>query len=110
MIHIAQDGSGDFTTIQEALDAVARDHSVHHSSQILFFIHNGIYKERVTVSIPHVTFLGQSREHTVLTSGLYAFMKSPDIGKLGTFRTYSCMIDTHDFTARNMTFENSAGL
>lgn len=109
MVHIAQDGSGDFTTIQGALDRISKDISKDNSSEICLFLHNGIYRERVTVSIPHVTFVGESRENTVLTYGLYALMKYPDIGKLGTFRTYSCMIDTHDFTARNMTFENSAG-
>lgn len=111
MIHIAQDGTGDFTTIQEALESAARNMSRRQcsDSETVLFIHNGIYKERVTVSLPHVTFLGESKEHTILTFDLYAWMKSSDIGKLGTFRTYSCMIDTHDFTARNMTFENSAG-
>lgn len=111
MIHIAQDGTGDFTTIQGALDFVAQNSSQDHpsGSETVLFIHNGIYKERVTVSVPYVTFSGESKEHTVLTYDLFARMKSPDIGKLGTFRTYSCMIDTHDFTARNMTFENSAG-
>ena len=48
-------------------------------------------------------------ENTCLTYDLYAQMPSADVGKLGTFRTYSCIVDTHDFTARNMTFENSAG-
>lgn len=32
-----------------------------------------------------------------------------DIGKLGTFRTYTVFVDTHDFTACNLTFENTAG-
>lgn len=111
MIHIAQDGSGDFAEIQEALDFLTQNGARDGGPccETVLFIHNGIYKERVTVSVPYITFLGESREKTVLTYDLYAQMKAPDIGKLGTFRTYSCMIDTHDFTARNMTFANSAG-
>lgn len=105
MIHIAKDGTGDFASIQAALDALPQD----NASPVTFFIHNGIYRERITVTVPYVTFLGESAEHTILTYGLYARMPSQDIGKLGTFRTYSCMIDTHDFTARNISFENSAG-
>lgn len=105
MLHISQDGSGDFTSIQEALDSLPSD----NASEVILFLHNGIYRERVTVTVPYVTFLGQSRENTRLTYDLYAQMPSQDVGKLGTFRTYSCIIDTHDFTARNMTFENSAG-
>ena len=29
--------------------------------------------------------------------------------KRGTFRTYSCFIDTHDITFRNLTIANTAG-
>lgn len=105
MIHIAQDGSGDFSSVQEALNSLPRD----NQTPVTLFIHNGVYREQITVTVPYVTFLGESMEKTVLTYGLYARMPSQDIGKLGTFRTYSCMIDTHDFTARNLTFENSAG-
>ena len=37
-------------------------------------------------------------------------MEMEDGSRRGTFRSYSVLIDTHDFTARNLTFENSAGL
>ncbi len=105
MIQIAQDGSGDFTTIQEALDRLPRD----NREEIILLIRKGVYHEQVTVTVPHVTFLGEDPENTVLTYHLYARMPMEDIGKRGTFRTYSCLVDTHDFTARNITFENSAG-
>lgn len=105
MIHIAQDGSGDFTSIQEALDSLPSD----NPSETILFIHKGIYKERLTITVPYVTFLGESRDDTILTYDRYAQMPSDDIGKLGTFRSYSCLIDTHDFTARHITFENTAG-
>ena len=32
-----------------------------------------------------------------------------DIGKLGTFRSYSVFIDTHDVTLQNLTIENASG-
>lgn len=104
-LHIAQDGSADFITIQAALDSL----SVDNNDEIILFIRNGIYKERITVNIPHLTFIGESLEKTILTYDLYATEILEDGYKRGTFRTYSCMIDTHDFTARNMTFENNAG-
>ncbi len=104
-IHIAQDGSGDFRTIGAALASLAPD----NPAETVLFIHNGTYKEQITVTVPFVTLEGESAEHTILTNDLYANMKMDDIGKRGTFRTYSCMIDTHDFTARNITFENSSG-
>ena len=47
---------------------------------------------------------------TVITYNLGAKMEMEDGSRRGTFRSYSVLIDTHDFTARNLTFENSAGL
>ncbi len=106
IIHIAQDGSGDYSTITEALTSTAM---FPEQDPVTLFIHNGIYKERLTITRPYLTLLGESRDNTILTYNLYAKMPSDDIGKLGTFRSYSCIIDTHDFTARSLTFENSSG-
>ncbi|GLC82788.1 pectinesterase family protein [Lacrimispora brassicae] len=105
MIHISKDGTGDFKSIGEALRSLPADHV---SEQILY-IHKGLYEEQITVTVPHVTFVGEDPENTILSCGLYARMVMEDGMKRGTFRTYSCLIDTHDFTARNLTFENSAG-
>lgn len=110
MIHIAQDGSGDFRSITEALQALDQQHDAQSCPEpVSLLIHNGIYKEWLTITHPYLTLIGESTEHTILTYDLYARMPQADIGKLGTFRSYSCFIDTHDFTARNLTFENSSG-
>jgi len=113
MLHISQNHDGDFTTITDALEAVSQaDHSsgsAQNPSPVVLMIHEGVYRERLIITRPNLTLIGASPEHTILTYGLYARMPSQDIGKLGTFRSYSCLIDTHDFTARGLTFENSAG-
>ena len=106
MIHIAQDGSGDFTTIGDALKSLPADLNIRPT----FFIHKGIYKERRTINRPYETFLGEDSAETIITYDLYARMPMDDGMKRGTFRSYSFFIDTHDFTARNITFENSAGM
>lgn len=105
MIHIAQDGSGDFTSVTAALQSIPPD----NQEPVTLFIHNGIYKELLTISSPYITLIGESREFTILTYDRYARMMMDDGLKRGTFRSYSCLIDTHDFTARNLTFENSSG-
>lgn len=105
MIHIAQDGSGDFTTITAALSSLPSN----HEGETVFYIHNGIYKEQLCITTPYLTLLGESREGTILTHGFYAKMLMPDGMKRGTFRSYSCLVDTHDFTAKNLTFENNSG-
>lgn len=104
--HIALDGSGDFSSIT---DALAFLDTIPAQEPVTLFIHNGIYKERLTITRPHLTLIGDSAGNTILTYDLYARMPQEDIGKLGTFRSYSVLIDTHDFTARNLTFENSSG-
>ena len=105
MIHISLDGTGDFTSIQAALDSLPADNTEPQT----LYIHNGVYKERITLKVPYVTFLGEDPEKTILTYDLYAKMIMEDGSKRGTFRSYSFLIDTHDFTARNITFENSSG-
>lgn len=103
--HISQDGTGDFYTVTEALHALPEKCTV----PICLYIHEGIYKEQLTIQVPYLTLIGDAAETTVLTFDLYANMPGDDTGKLGTFRSYSCLIDTHDFTATGLTFENSSG-
>lgn len=104
MIYVSQDGTKNFTTVQAALDFVARHEEEHE-----IYIYNGIYKEQLTITTPGITLTGEDAEHTILTYDLAAKEILEDGMKRGTFRTYSCLVDTHDFTARNLTFENSAG-
>lgn len=108
MIHIAQDGSGDFPTIEQALKAI-REAAPDAAGRKTLFVHRGIYRERLTIETPYVTLLGEADGSSVITGNLSARMTASDGGPLRTFRTWSCFIDTHDFTARNITFENSAG-
>jgi pectinesterase len=56
-----------------------------------------------------VTLVGEDPSRTVLTYNLNATMTGSDGKPIGTFRTPSTTIDADDFTAENLTFENSAG-
>lgn len=109
IFHIKPDRSGDFPTIEDALRYLSDCSLRSFSSPVTLFLHSGVYRERVTITRPFLTLVGESADHTILTGGLYARMPHSSTGKLGTFRSYSCMIDTHDFTACNLTFENTAG-
>lgn len=105
IIHIAADGSGDFMTVRDALDSIPQN----CSEEILIYLHKGVYEEQVIVAHPHITFIGDSAETTVLSYNLYAKMLMEDGQKRGTFRTYSCFIDTHDITFSRLTIANTAG-
>lgn len=71
----------------------------------------GIYREKLVITRPNLTLLGEgeSRNDTMLVWGDAAFDAMPEGDKRGTFRTASVRIDTHDFTARHLTFKNDAG-
>lgn len=110
-ITVSQYGDADAATITEALHILAQmDASSDQLLPACIHIGRGIYRERLTIQRPFLSLEGEAAADTILTYDLYARMPSEDIGKLGTFRSYSCLIDTHDVTARNLTFENSAGI
>ena len=61
---VAQDGSGDYTTVQDAIDAAPAG----RGKPWLIFIKNGQYKEHVDVPAtkPYLHFIGQSRDGVVI--------------------------------------------
>ncbi|UOR06656.1 pectate lyase [Hymenobacter aerilatus] len=63
-VRVAQDGSGDFRTIQAALNSL----SAHADQQRVVYIKNGTYPEKVYLDgKDHVTLLGQSEKGVVIT-------------------------------------------
>src|SRR5437867_7631271 len=106
---VAADGSGQFKTVQEAINAVPQTTS--STNPTIIQIKPGIYKELIYVQREKrfVHLVGENPEKTVLTYNLQANIPGPDGKPIGTFRTPSAVIDADDFTAENVTFENSAG-
>ena len=96
---VAQDGSGDYDTVGAALAALGDK----EGPPARIYIKKGVYRERLEIKRPGITLEGQTAGGTVITCGLSAGMTMEDGSKLGTFRTYSVLVDTHDFTARNLT-------
>ncbi len=104
---VAADGSGQFKTVQEAVDAAPA--GLH--SPYIIHIKRGVYKEHIVV--PHektfLSLVGDDPKSTVLTDDWYASMLGSDGKAIGTFRTSSVTVQADDFSAENITFENSAG-
>lgn len=94
-----------FTSISAALSVIPEE----NEEPVTIHIANGIYKELLVIKSAYVTLEGESAEETIITYDLGAAEILEDGIKRGTFRTPTVFIDTHDFTARNITFENSAG-
>lgn len=103
MITVAKDNSGDFNSIQQAVD------SIPAGTPETIYIKKGIYKERVEVRKNNISFVGESIDDTIITESYYARMIMPDGSKRGTFRSYTFFVYADNFTASNLTFENAAG-
>jgi pectinesterase len=107
-IVVAADGSAKYKTVQEAVMAVPAG-SIE--SPVVIRIKPGIYRELIYVQREKrfFKFIGENAEKTILTYDLNANLIGKDGKPIGTFRTPSTIIDADDFTAENITFENSAG-
>jgi polygalacturonase len=88
---VAADGTGDFRTVQEAIDAVPDN----NTSRYVIRVKPGVYFQQVTIpgAKPFVTLRGDTAVGTVMV-----FDSSPATSILGS-----------DFEADNLTFENSHG-
>lgn len=102
MITVSKDNSGDFCSIQEAIDSIK-------DTPETIFIKNGIYKERVEITKDNLTLIGESKDDTIITNDYYAFMTMENGEKRGTFRSYTFLVNANNFYASDITFENSSG-
>src|SRR5215471_17152436 len=108
-IVVAADGSGQYKTVQEAINAVPQ--TTRYDNPAIIRIKPGVYKELIYVQHEKrfVYLVGEDPEKTVLTYNLNANLIGVDGKIIGTFRTPSTFIDADDFTVENITFENTAG-
>lgn len=104
---VSKDGSGDFKTVQEAINAVPD----MRANRTRIFIKKGIYKEKLTLpsTKTNVSFIGESATKTILTYDDFAQRKNRFGENIGTSGSSSFFIFGDGFSAENITFENSAG-
>ncbi|GGH63742.1 pectin methylesterase-like acyl-CoA thioesterase [Filimonas zeae] len=107
-VTVAKDGSGNYTTVQAALNAVA----ANSSTRTVINIKNGTYKEVLTIAADkkNVSLLGESTTGVKLTYDNYSSKTNPATGTgYGTSGSASTFIKGEGFYAQNITFENSSG-
>lgn len=103
---VAKDGSGNFFTVQEAINAVP-DFRKNVRTRIL--VRKGVYKEKVVVPASKINVSLVGEEGAVLTYDDYAAKPNAFGENMGTSGSSSCYIYGPDFYAENITFENSSG-
>ena len=109
---VAQDGSGDFKTIQEAVNMV-RDHS---QQTVTIFIKNGTYHEKLVIPSwkKNISLIGESKEKTIITNDDYSGKDFPNKdftgnAKYSTYTSYTVLMQGNDCSVENLTIKNTAG-
>lgn len=104
---VAADGTGDFKSIQAAVDA-APDGAL---DLYLIRVKPGEYREKIVVPADKgsIKILGEDPERTVLTYDDSAKSLDGDGKEIGTFASASVAVKSDDFVAENVTIANSFG-
>ncbi|MDE3143434.1 MAG: pectin esterase [Bacteroidota bacterium] len=106
-IIVAQDGTGTYTSVQQAIDAIPSG----NSKPVTIFIKKGIYKERIIVDARKnfINLIGEDKENTILTFNNHAGTKLENGDTVNTWTSASFFVYADDFRAADITFENNAG-
>jgi len=99
---VAKDGTGDYYTIQDAIDAMR----VYPLAPITLYIRNGTYREKIEVPSTNtdITFIGENVDSTIIVYDDFSGK-----GKHTTFTSYTVKVSGNRFRAANISFVNSAG-
>ena len=109
---VAQDGSGDFTTITEAI--YSRRHFSYDPIYIL--VKKGTYREKLEIPswITGVVLVGEDRDETIVVYGDHAgketdFSRQTPMKKIMTFTSWTVKILGYRTQLHNLTIVNDAG-
>ncbi len=104
---VAKDGSGNYSSIQSALNAVPSN----NKNPFIIYIRNGVYKEKLLLDSTKnlVTFIGEDKFKTILTYDDHTGKVSPNGDSINTRTSWSFKILADNFSAKDITFQNDAG-
>lgn len=112
VFEVSTERAGAYRSISEALAAVDQLYPDAEQS-VMIHVDPGEYRERVEIHRPHVTLVGETADSVRIVGSLGAKMPSEDgsgvDGTLGTFRTYTVLVDADDVRLENLTIVNDAG-
>jgi pectinesterase len=99
-IVVAKDGSGNYTTVQAAINATP----INQLVPFTIFIKNGKYREKISIpsNKPFIQMIGES------VANVFIYYDDPAT-ILGTQNSASFSIGAADFSAFNITFANTYG-
>jgi len=104
-ITVAADGSGDYRSIQNAIN----DTKSFPDQKIRLFIKKGIYQEKVRVYPwnTNLQLIGEDQDSTIITWDDHS--KKINKGRNSTFHSYTVSVEANDCVIKNLTIRNTAG-
>lgn len=113
-VTVATDGSGDYNSISEAINAFR----AYSPVPLKLFIKKGTYKEKIL--LPHwltnLTIEGEDRDQTIITGDDYSGKAMPDYLQLyyhkktfSTFESYTLAVFGNNICIKNLSIKNTAG-
>lgn len=103
---VAADGTGNYSTVQEAINAVP---DFRKAGPTRIFIKRGVYKEKIVIPETKQGVQLYGEEGTVITYDDYANKPNVFGENKGTSGSSTIYIFGPDFVAEDITFENSSG-
>ncbi|KAL8247924.1 hypothetical protein R6Q59_009140 [Mikania micrantha] len=106
---VAKDGSGDFTTVQEAVNSAGNR---RWGQRYAIYVKSGVYEEQVVIpkEVNFIMMFGDGINKTIITGGQHSggnamrTMKAGDLKSSATFQVWG-----RRFIALHLTFRNTAG-
>jgi pectin methylesterase-like acyl-CoA thioesterase len=102
---VAKDGSGDYTSIQAAINAAPTAQTAPYK----IFVRKGKYVETVTIPTnkPFIQLVGESLAETIISYDNYSGKANPAGGTYGTSTCGTVIINAPDVMFMNLSIENS---
>ncbi|MEZ4883991.1 MAG: pectinesterase family protein [Chitinophagales bacterium] len=98
-ITVAQDGSGDYKTINEAIKQIPEN----GNERVVIFIKNGLYHERFRIIQDNLTLIGESRDSTIIQ---YSLLRT-DVDKTDSIGVAVVNLYANDIILKNLTIINT---
>ena len=106
-ITVAKDASGDFNTIQEAVNST-RDLG---PGEVEIFIKNGVYNEKLVIPTwkHQLTLIGESKDKVIIQNGDFSGKINPVTGeKFSTFTSSTVLVQGDDIHFKNISIKNTS--
>ena len=104
---VAQDGTGDFKTIQEAFNAIENN----REKRTTVYVKEGVYKEKLFLDSNkrNVQLLSDDKFKTIITYDDHTGKVAPNGDTINTRTSWTFLNRSDNFLAYNITFQNDAG-